>query len=434
MLKKIIIFLVVIGNSYSLYSQSITLSDAMSIGLENNFSIKTARNTEKQSVINSEYAISGFLPVIDITGARTFDVENVDQQFRTGDTNTLDGAQSNLFNIRGDLTWTIFDGTKMFFDYRILQIERNRSRFETQAVLESTLSNIIQSYYQLVFEQAQYNVLETAIELSQERLDIAQANYEVGRFSKIDFLSAKVDLNTDKTNLLNQEEVVKQSKVTLNLLLGQNPNEQLVAIDSIIINKDLELNDLIIDLQNRNKELLTLMEQERILIAQNRTIYTELLPQIDAIAGYGYQNFNSQAGFLLQNQSVGLTYGLSMSWRIFDRLDKLRRTQISQIAIDNNGIALRELENQLTGDLSSAFVSYQNKITLIELENANVEVAKENADIALDRYKVGRSNALELRESQQNAVEAESRLLNAIYLAKVAEVNLLAISGNLYQK
>ncbi len=432
MLKKIIIFLVVIGNSYSLYSQSITLSDAMSIGLENNFSIKTARNTEKESVINSEYAISGFLPVIDITGARTFDVENVDQQFRTGDTNTLDGAQSNLFNIRGDLTWTIFDGTKMFFDYRILQIERNRSRFETQAVLESTLSNIIQSYYQLVFEQAQYNVLETAIELSQERLDIAQANYEVGRFSKIDFLSAKVDLNTDKTNLLNQEEVVKQSMVTLNLLLGQNPNEQLVALDSIIINKDLELNDLIIDLRNRNKELLTLMEQERILIAQNRTIYTELLPQIDAIAGYGYQNFNSQAGFLLQNQSVGLTYGLSMSWRIFDRLDKLRRTQISQIAIDNNGIAIRELENQLTGNLSSAFVSYQNKITLIELENANVEVAKENADIALDRYKVGRSNALELRESQQNAVEAESRLLNAIYLAKVAEVNLLAISGNLY--
>lgn len=434
MLKKVILFLIVAAFSNSLYSQSITLSDAIGIGLENNFSIKTARNTEKESVINSEYAYTGFLPIIDITGQRTFDTENVNQQFRTGDTNALDGAQSDLFSIRGDLTWTIFDGTKMFFDYKILQLERNRSRFETQAVLESTLSNIIQSYFQLVFEQAQYNVLENAIELSNDRLDIAQANYEVGRFSKVDFLSAKVDLNTDKTNLLNQEEVVKQTKVNLNLLMGQNPNEQIVAVDSIIINKDLNLNELIADLQNRNKEILSLMQQEQILIAQNKTVYTEMLPQIDAIAGYGYQNFNSQAGFLLQNQSVGLTYGLSLSWRIFDRLDKIRRTQITQIAIDNNSIAIQELENQLTGDLSSAFVSYQNKLNLIELEKANVDVAKENAEIALDRYKVGRSNALELRESQQNAVEAESRLLNAIYLAKVAEVNLLAISGNLYAK
>lgn len=433
MLKKTIIFLIVIVNSYSLYSQSITLSDAMSIGLENNFSIKTARNTERESEINSEFAVGGFLPVIDITGQRTFDSENVNQQFRSGDSNTLDGAQSDLFNIRGDLTWTIFDGTKMFFDYRVLQLERNKSRFETKAVLESTLSNIIQSYYQLVFEQAQYKVLETAIELSNDRLEIAEANYEVGRFSKIDFLSAKVDLNSDKTSLLNQEEVVKQTMVNLNLFLGQNPNEQLVAVDSIIIDKDLELDNLISDLKTRNKELLALMQQEDILINQNKTVYTELLPQLDFIAGYGYQNFNSQAGFLLQNKSVGLTYGLSLSWRIFDRLDKLRRTQITQIAVDNNNIAIQELENQLTGDLSSAFVSYQNKIDLIELERTNVEVAKENADIALDRYKVGKSNALELRESQQNAVEAESRLLNAIYLAKVAEVNLLAISGNLYK-
>ena len=47
---------------------------------------------------------------------------------------------------------------------------------------------------------------------------------------------------------------------------------------------------------------------------------------------------------------------------------------------------------------------------------------------------MGRSNAIELREFQLNAIEAESRLLNAIFLAKQAEINLLAISGNLLNK
>jgi len=51
--------------------------------------------------------------------------------------------------------------------------------------------------------------------------------------------------------------------------------------------------------------------------------------------------------------------------------------------------------------------------------------------LTIERYKVGRSNAIELREFQLNSIEAQSRLFNAIFLAKQAEVNLLAISGNL---
>lgn len=425
-------FLILMG--LSLNAQKVSLNEAISVGLEKNFSIRTIKNIEKEAIINSNYAFSGFLPVIDVTGARNFDVENVNQEFRTGDTNELDGARSNNFNFRGDLTWTLFDGTKMFLDYKSLQLERNQSRFETQAVVENTLGNIIQSYFELVFEQYQYSVLESAVELSEERLEIAKANYEVGKFSKTELLSAKVDLNTDRSNLLNQEEVMQQARVSLNLLLGENPNQEFTASDSMRIDESLQLNMLIDDLTVRNKQLLGLMQEENILQLQNKTVMTELLPQLDFNLGYGYTNFESQAGFLLQNQSVGLSYGLSLTWRIFDRLDRSRRNQTTQIAVENNTIAMAELENQLTGDLSSAYVRYRNKLDLIKLEKDNLEFAKENAAIAIERYKVGRSNAIELREFQLNSIQAESRLLNAIFLAKQAEINLLAISGNLLNK
>jgi len=429
-----LIFISLCFVNLSLTAQDISLNEAISIGMEKNFSIRTAKNTEKEAIINSNYGYAGFLPVIDVTGARNFDVENVEQQFRTGITNELDGARSNNFNVRGDLTWTLFDGTKMFLDYKSLQIERNQSRFETQAVVENTLGNIIQSYFALVFEQYQYTVLESAVELSQQRLEIAEANYQVGKFSKTELLSAKVDLNTDKSNLLNQEEIKQQARVSLNLLLGSDPNQELQATDSMKIDDGLQLNILIDDLTVRNKQLLALMQQENILQLQNKSVMTELLPQLDFNLGYGYTNFNSQAGFLLQNQSIGVNYGLSLSWRIFDRLDRSRRNQTTQIAVDNNTIAMEELQNQLTGDLSSAYIRYRNKLDLIELEKDNLEVAKENAEIAIERYRVGRSNAIELREFQLNAIEAESRLLNAIFLAKQAEINLLAISGNLLNK
>ena len=433
MIKSISLsFLILFG--LSLKAQKISLNEAIAIGMEQNFSIRTAKNIEQESIINSNYAFAGFLPVVDVTGARNFDVENVNQQFRSGDTNELDGARSNNLNFRGDLTWTLFDGTKMFLDYKSLQIERNQSRFETQAVVENTLGSIIQSYFDLVFQQYLYSVLESAVSLSEERLKIAKDNYELGRFSKTELLSAKVDLNTDKSNLLNQDEIMQQARVSLNLLLGQDPNQEFMASDSIKIDENLQLNILIDDLAVRNKQLLGLMQEENILQLQNKSVRTELLPQLDFNLGYGYTNFESQAGFLLQNQSVGLSYGLSLSWRIFDRLDRARRNQTTQIAIDNNSIAIQELENQLTGDLSSAYVRYRNKLDLIALEQDNLEVAEENADIAIERYKVGRSNAIELREFQLNSIEAQSRLLNAIFLAKQAEINLLAISGNLLSR
>lgn len=433
MIKYIgLFFLMLIGLSLS--GQDISLNEAISIGMENNFSIRTAKNIEKEAQINANYATSAFLPVIDVTAGQSYEVEDVTQQFIEGPPREIDGARSNVFNVRGDLTWTLFDGTKMFLDYKSLQLEQNKSRFETQAVLENTLGSIIQSYFQLVFEQSQQEVLKSAVNLSQERLEIAQANYEVGRFSKTELLAAQVDLNTDKSNLLNQEEVMQQARVSLNLLLGQDPNETFEATDSMYINTELKLDSLLDDLSLRNKELLALMQQEDILKIQNKTVNTELLPQIDFNLGYGYSNLNSQAGFLLQNQALGLTYGLSLSWRIFNRLDRRRRTQTTQIAVDNNAIAMDELENQLKGDLSSAFVRYKNKLDLIKLETENLAVAKENAEIAIERYRVGRSNAIELREFQLNSIEAESRLLNAIYLAKQAEINLLAISGNLLNK
>ena len=63
------------------------------------------------------------------------------------------------------------------------------------------------------------------------------------------------------------------------------------------------------------------------------------------------------------------------------------------------------------------------------LEKENLEVAKENNEIAQERYEIGLSNALELRESQINLINAELRAQNAAFAAKVAEITLQFLAG-----
>lgn len=114
----------------------------------------------------------------------------------------------------------------------------------------------------------------------------------------------------------------------------------------------------------------------------------------------------------------------------FDGFNKNRRIENAIINKENQQVSLNQLQSQLLGQLETQYVLYQNRLELIRLEVKNVEVAKENAELALDRFKVGRSNSLALREAQLNAVQAAGRLLNALYEAKLAEIEILRISGS----
>src|SRR5690606_41051674 len=70
-------------------------------------------------------------------------------------------------------------------------------------------------------------------ELSQSRLDIAEAQYSLGGAGKRDFLTAEVDYNSDLSLLLTQEQVIQNARVNLNELMALNPDQQFVVQDKI---------------------------------------------------------------------------------------------------------------------------------------------------------------------------------------------------------
>jgi outer membrane protein TolC len=118
---------------------------------------------------------------------------------------------------------------------------------------------------------------------------------------------------------------------------------------------------------------------------------------------------------------------------ILNGLDQTRRIQNAKVQQEIANYRLDELKVQLEADLQRVFNDYRNSLDLIELEQQNLEVARQNIDIALERYKLGVSTPLELREVQRNAVATESRLIEAEYRAKLAEIELLRLSSRILQ-
>ena len=153
------------------------------------------------------------------------------------------------------LDWTIFDGFRMFTRYEQLKIIEELGKVYLKQEILVTINEVINNYYNLINLEQQLNAFITAIELSTYRYETANNRYQIGRASKLEVLAAKVDLNSDTTKLLRQENLIQNSKSRLNELLVRDPQYDFVVTDSISVNNTLQRDDLLKTAQANNPEL-----------------------------------------------------------------------------------------------------------------------------------------------------------------------------------
>lgn len=430
--KSIFLLILTVLLSASAYSQEVlTLQKAIEIGLENNLQIKIGNNTQKIAENNYTIGNAGFLPTLDLEGNYA-----INNNLRFEGTSSSDSTfvrtniQSNSLGVNAVFNWVLFDGTKMFVTYDKLERLREQSRWDSKVVVENTLVQILKAYYTVINENSQLSILKNTLELSQERVDIARESYEIGGASKAEHLAAQVDFNADQSAFIAQKGTLADAKVQLNVLLAREAYTQFDVEDSLIqVDADFDIASLREKIAQENYQIASSKIGVQIADMERQEIKTELLPQVALNANTGYGQSNNPIGFIRSSQSTSLNFGLSATWRIFDGFNRNRRIQNAIITQENQAVALDQLQNELLGQLETVYVSYQNRLELIDLELKNVEIARENVEIALVRYKEGRSNPIAMREAQLNAMEAEGRLLTALYEAKLAEIDIMNLSG-----
>ena len=128
-----------------------------------------------------------------------------------------------------------------------------------------------------------------------------------------------------------------------------------------------------------------------------------------------------------------MNYGLTLGVNIFDGFNQRRSINNSSIDMKSKELRYLELEQGVKADLLTIYNAYTNNLTLITLETQNVQTAAENLSIALEKYKLGSLAGIDLREVQKSLLDARESLLLVQYQAKIAEVSLQLISGNVME-
>lgn len=419
---------------------ALSLQQAIAEALQHNYGILLSQQDEQIAANNVTRGNAGQLPGLTGNLTRTFNNNNINQRFGEADPRVVNGATSNAFNTNVTLGWTIFDGFGMFIAYDRLQSLRAQQQQITRATVEETVENVTSAYYDVVRQAGKITSLEEALTIGQARIDLTQAQVDVGVSAKVEVLTARVDYNADRSLLLQQRQALAAAKITLNALLGRTPRLDFEPSDSLTVTRDLHEDAITAGIRANNPRLAQARLGLDVAAYDRRLIRASRFPQIGLVSGYGLtRNINNAAfaGTVLTtstNQVQGLNYGITAALPIFDGFNLRRQEQNARVAEEQSRLSLDQTTLQLDADAATAFAQYQNFLQLLDLEETNIQLARQNVDIALARYRLGLLTPLALREAQRNQLDAETRLLDIRYSAKQAETALRRLSGELVRE
>ncbi|MFV5684592.1 TolC family protein [Flavobacterium sp. GB2R13] len=423
----LILFCIVKANA----QEVLTVEDAVKIALENNYEIKIASNNLLIDKTNVSSGNAGMLPKATATIVDNNGIQNISQTRSDGTVNKLDNAKNNSLTYGVGLDWTVFDGLKMFAKMDQLKELQKLGEAQLKLTIITKISDVNATYFDLVQQQQQLSALDSTIVISNQRLTLAQNRFTIGKASKLEVLNAQVDLNTDKVTLLRQKELFTNTKILLNQILARDTKIDFKVVDRIVVDNKLLLAELSALAEKQNPQLETQIINKRVSELQLKQIKAARYPTVKLNTGYNFSDSQSSLGFTTQSSARGLNYGFSASLNLFDGFAQNRNEKISKIQIDNSKIAIDQQNSALNSQLATSYQTYLTNLELIALEEKNEAIAKQNLNITLDKFRIGTITTLEFRTAQLNYVNAKVRYSNAQFQAKLSEIALKELAGNL---
>lgn len=413
-------------------AQKLTLQECLEKGLENNYSLRISRNKEQIAHNNATLANAGYLPSLDLNAGYNASLSSSDSKLRsTGETQEMRNSLDHGLNAGIGLSWTIFDGFSISTNYKQLKELERMGETNTRITIEDFIANLTAEYYNFIQQRLRLANYYYAVQLSKERLRIVEERYNIGNFSRLDYQQAKVDFNADSAQYIKQQEIVLTSRIALNEMMAID--EVYTPIETtettIVADTTFQFNDLWNNLLQRNADLLLAEQNNTMAQLDYKKVLSRNYPYVRLNAGYDYSFNKYDTNSYTRRSNWGGSAGVTVGFNLWDG-NRRREKRNAKIEIANAELQRNQLELALKAELGNLWQAYRNNIQLLNLERQNVVTARENHEIAKERYMLGDISGIEMREAQKSLLDAEERLISVEYQTKLCEISLLQISGD----
>lgn len=431
-LKKIIFVFMSFCMTSIAAQKLVSVSEAIELALENNYGIKIISNNKEIAKNNAGVLNSGYLPTVTSSSGATFNRDNLEAEFANGESTALNGAKSSRYNASINLNYTLFDGLGRYYDYKRLKETYKLSELQARETIENTIAQLYVVYYNVAQVTENVAVLEKTLTISKDRITRANYQFEYGQGTMLNVLNAQVDINNDSINLINAKQQLVNTKRDLNVVLGNVISSEFRVDTTIDFKLNIDQNDLANKVKSNNVNLLQLDKNiiiNTFIVKANKSGY---LPSLGLTGSYGWNKGNNNAAsFVAVSTNTGLSGGLSLSWNLFDGGATATRVTNAKIELENRSLEKESMVIDIERNFNNAWDDYQNKLTIFQVQENNIITSTNNFNRTQEKYKLGQANSIEFRQAQLNLINSELNRNQAKYAAKIAELTVLQLSGEL---
>lgn len=434
--NKILSVSIIMLLTNSLFSQStLSLEDVLATSIKENIDIKIKTNELSQVKNYEKVGVLGVLPKIKLNGSASGNQGTSSLEFATDDFPTIDDADSESKSINGNVefSYNLFNGLGSIYTYQKLKRQSDLKSVELLIQIEQILLKTAKQYFDVAYLQENNKIISEVLDISKDRYNRIKVQNEFGNASKLDLLSAEIDLNNDSVKLMNSEYELEEAKRQLNQTLNKSLDSDFNVENSVNINRDLIYSDLKQETLKNNNNILFQKYIVEIAKKDKKINSVSILPRVNISAQYGYNNTESNTSIILDQTNLGLTGFINFSWDIFDGLANRKITQNTKIQIESNKLQLDAINLQIEQEFNSTFQQYINNVSLIDIEKRNLETSEKFFERAKEQFYQGQLSRNDFRLAQTDLSMSKNRLNQTKYKAKIAELNLYRLAGKIIE-
>jgi outer membrane protein len=407
------------------------LDDAINIALKNNYDILVARNSADIDKLNNTWGNAGMLPNVSLNGAENLALNNQFQKLSAGTETHYPSVSANTASANAALSWTLFDGGKMFVTKNKLSEIEALGEFQYKEKVLQTVYSVIAAYFDIVRQKQQLKSINEAINYNQERVKISQTSFNAGLAAKTDLLQATIDLNVYKENAISQKTTIEAAKRYLSQLLVFKLGTDYNTTDSIPLTFNPDKANLLNKLYDTNNSIKIYEKQQLIAGLSAKEYDRGRLPKLNFNAGYYWSQADNTKGTILTNRTYGPQFGGTLTIPIFQGGSNDRLRAQSRILMQSANYDLENIKLQVNTDLQNALTDFENQQQLLHIEKENYDLAKENLEICMQRLRQGQTTSLEVHQAQESYVASSTRFINFQYNLKMAETRIRQLIADL---
>ena len=253
--------------------------------------------------------------------------------------------------------------------------------------------------------------------------------------NKLDVLNAEVDLVNDSINVMNERQLLENTLRDLNIVLNVDLERKFAVDTTITFINDLQLEDFANQGEQNNVRILQAKSNMTINDYSLKSAKSVFLPTLGLTGFYGWNlNNNAPGPFfpgVTTNNRRNFGLGATLSWNLFDGGSGITQVRNARVLLESQDAQQEQIAQEVKRDIANAKGDFQNRFKVYQLQQQNVITATDNYNRSNERYKLGQITSVELRQAQINLLNAKTSKNLAKYNAKLAELQLLQLTGQL---